>query len=429
VRLRLTRLRPASRGSLYYLAYWGAVAVYTPFVNLHFANLGLSGNQLGLLSALLPLMTLTVAPIVSTLADRRGWRVRLLGLSLLGMGLALAVVSVPRTFAPLIGAMALLALARSSVGPIGDSLVARMAARHRLDYGGMRLWGSLSFALMALACGALWQRAGFTPMFLAAAALLVPVALLARLLEEGPQIERAARRPLREVGRDRGLIALLAATFAVGAALGMDSAFQSVYVGYLGGGGLLVGVLFGVSAFCELPTMRFATALARRLGAPAVLLLSYALLASNYAGFALARAPLVLVPLTILKGFGFGLYFVSTVRLVDERTPPEWAATIQAALNAGAGGLAPLAASLLGGAIYDALGPASIYVACSAAVGLAMLSLGVAAARGIFRGAPLREGDRRRDITSRYSASMIYDLGWAVIRVSLRSEFRDYSGG
>jgi len=27
---------------------------------------------------------------------------------------------------------------------------------------------------------------------------------------------------------------------------------------------------------------------------------------------------------------------LSTVRLVDERTPPEWAAAIQAALNAGA---------------------------------------------------------------------------------------------
>mgnify|MGYP002147859069 CR=1 FL=1 len=37
------------------------------------------------------------------------------------------------------------------VGPIGDSLMARMAVRHRLDFGAMRLWGSLGFALVALA--------------------------------------------------------------------------------------------------------------------------------------------------------------------------------------------------------------------------------------------------------------------------------------
>jgi hypothetical protein len=54
--------------------------------------------------------------------------------------------------------------------------------------------------------------------------------------------------------------------------------------------------------------------------------------------------------------FCMSLWMASTVRLVDERTPPEWASTIQAALNAGAGGLAPLAASLLGGAIYRCAG-------------------------------------------------------------------------
>ena len=74
----------------------------------------------------------------------------------------------------------------------------------------------------------------------------------------------------------------------------------------------------------------------------------------------------------------------SIVRLVDERTPPEWASTIQAALNAGAGGLAPLAASLLGGAIYDALGPAAVFVACACMLVLAMLVMSAAVARGVF---------------------------------------------
>jgi predicted MFS family arabinose efflux permease len=82
--------------------------------------------------------------------------------------------------------------------------------------------------------------------------------------------------------------------------------------------------------------------------------------------------------------FCTSLRMLSTVRLVDERTPPEWASTIQAALNAGAGGLAPLAASLLGGAIYDALGPAAVFVACAGALFLAMLIMIAAIAAGVF---------------------------------------------
>lgn len=379
------KLTPSFRGALFYLAYWGAVGVYMPFINVEFARQGLSGSQIGLLNALLPLMTLLLAPGLAALGDRRGIRVRILTLSLAGLALALLLLSFPSGFAALAPIMLLLALARCPVGPIGDSLIARMAVRHRLDFGGMRLWGSLGFALVATAFGAIWQRAGYTWMFPAAALLFVPSVLAATRLEEGPVIERGARRPLRDVTRDRGLMVILAATFLVGGSLGMDGGFQGIYVEYLGGGGFLVGALFGVSAFSELPAMRFATALARRLGPAATLLLAYALLEVNYIGFALARAPLLLVPLTIIKGVGFGVYFINTVRLIDERTPPEWASTVQALMNAGAAGLAPLLASLLGGVLIDLFGPPAIYVACLVLISLAMLTLGVAAARGVFR--------------------------------------------
>jgi PPP family 3-phenylpropionic acid transporter len=368
-----------------------------PFINLRFSQLGLGGGQIGLISALMPLLTLTFAPALAALADRRGARVRFLALALVVFALALLLLTLARGFVLIVPLMLLLAVGRSPVGPLGDSLVARMAARHRLDFGGMRLWGSLGFALVAIAAGTIWGRYGYGLMFPIAALALLPVVLAALLLEEGPVIERGARRPLREVGRDRGLIVILIATFLMGGSMGMDGAFQSIYVSHLGGGGFLVGLLFGVSAFSELPTMRYATTIARRLGAPATLLLSYAMFELNYVGFALARDPRVLIPLTIVKGCGFGLYFASTVRLVDERTPPEWASTVQAIMNAGAGGLAPLAASLLGGVIYDSLGPASIYVTCALAVLLAILVLAGAAARGVFRaGTPLRAGDEPR---------------------------------
>jgi PPP family 3-phenylpropionic acid transporter len=389
------QLSPAARGSLYYFAYWGAVAVYVPFINVHFAQLGLSGTQIGLLNAIMPLVTLTLGPALAALGDRRGIRVRILTLALALLALALLLLTFPRSFVALAPLMIMLALGRSPVGPIGDSLVARMAVRHRVDFGAMRLWGSLGFALIAIGIGALWQRIGYIWMFPLGAALLVPVVLAASQLEEGPVIERGARKPFRDVTRDRGLMVILAATFLIGGSLGMDGAFQGIYVNYIGGGGFLVGALFGVSAFSELPAMRFATALARRLGPAGTLLLAYGLLEVNYIGFALATTPLVLVPLTMLKGVGFGLYFANTVRLIDERTPPEWASTIQAVMNAGAAGLAPLVASLLGGALIDLFGPRAIYQTCIIVVAVAMLTLGGAAALGVFRAPPLQSGEPR----------------------------------
>ena len=43
----------------------GAGGIYLPFTNIYFVHLGLNGREIGLLAALQPLMTLTVAPALA----------------------------------------------------------------------------------------------------------------------------------------------------------------------------------------------------------------------------------------------------------------------------------------------------------------------------------------------------------------------------
>src|SRR4051794_23488314 len=174
IRRQRKSLSPAVRGGLFYLGFWGIIGVYAPFLNVYFVRLGLSGRQLGLLATLYPLMTMVVAPMLSAVADRRGWRVPLLALGVAGMVVALVLLRLPKTFVLLLPLMAFLALVRSPISPVADSLIARMAVRHRLDYGRLRVWGSISFAIIALACGAIWEWVGYAPMFLTAAVLFVP---------------------------------------------------------------------------------------------------------------------------------------------------------------------------------------------------------------------------------------------------------------
>jgi MFS transporter, PPP family, 3-phenylpropionic acid transporter len=387
------RLPPAVRGALYYLGYWGVVGAYIPFLYVHFARLGLSGAEIGALAAIFPLMTLTVGPPVAALADRRGWRVRIIAVAIVGLAAALALLALPRSFAPLVPLMVLMSLFRCPIAPIGDSLVVRMAARHRLDYGRMRLWGSLGFALVAVVCGAVWQRVGFTPMFFVAGALFLPVALFALLLEEGPVVERTGRRSLGVLARDPALVALLGATILAGASLGVSGTFEGILMDALGGGEFLIGLLLGVTAFSELPAMRYGGAIARRLrGAPAILI-GYGLILAAHLGYALADSPGLLLALATLKGCGFGLFFVLTIRLVDERAPDEWSATAQAIMVAGAWGLAPLIAGPLAGLVYDAYGVQAVFAACAAAVVLAALVLAGATLAGVFE----RPGDAEEE--------------------------------
>ena len=146
-------LSPYWRGSLYYTLFWALIAIFAPFINLHWLEVGVTNQQLGYLSAVGPLMVLLLAPIISRLADLRSAHRELLALSLFGSGAAILGLGFAKDFlGVLIGGVAL-GIAACAFGPLADGLIARMASRRRLEFGRMRLWGSVSFALFSLAFG------------------------------------------------------------------------------------------------------------------------------------------------------------------------------------------------------------------------------------------------------------------------------------
>jgi MFS family permease len=181
-----------------------------------------------------------------------------------------------------------------------------------------------------------------------------------------------------------GVVVLISTSFLMGASVHASIMFDGLYMNYLGGTELLVGLLFGLTAFAELPTMHYSGGIIRRLSGPKALLLAYGLFITAFVGYTLARQPWMLLLMGIVKGLGFGLFYVSTVRLLTERTPEHWASTIQSILITSAFGLAPLLASPLGGEIYDRFGPKTIFLGTSLLVAGAALILLIAIIRGVF---------------------------------------------
>ncbi|MDQ3249528.1 MAG: MFS transporter [Chloroflexota bacterium] len=381
-------LSPANRGALYYFVYWGATGIYEPFLNVHFADIGLSRFEIGLLAALFPLITLMVAPPLSALADRLRQRRRTMALLLIGFAPTLFLTGLPRTFTLLILVVSLLAFFRGPITPIGDSLISRMAERHGLNFGSMRLWGSLGFAIISTTAGLFWAAWGATVMFAVAGLLFLPVIGLTLLLEEGVPVEHHLRRPLRELLRSPALRVLLATSFLMGAAMSIVFNFEGIYLQTLGGSQFMIGLLFGLIALCELPPMYFAALLRRRLGGAQTLLLAYGLLGASYLGLGLVTTPAWLLADAVLQGFGFGLFFVSAIQLLNDLTPPEWSSTAQALFNACAFGLSWLIATPLGGWGYDQVGPGALFTISGLLVVVAMLLLIAAMSRGLFAQPP-----------------------------------------
>lgn len=371
------------RGGTFYLVFFAALGVYLPFLNVYFHRLGMSGEQIGLLSAVLPAVILLTATPVTVLADRRSWHHRLLVAGTVGTIGGLIALAVPTAFWGVLFAMLLFAVSFSALPALSDTLVAGMAARRGLNFGDMRLWGSIGFAALSIASGAVWGRTGYRPMFLTAAALYLLSLWFIRRLERRPVVRGRERVSPRVIAGDPFLLVIMVSTFLVMAAYGMDATFSGIYMTSLGGTGLFVGLLFGLSAVFELPSMRYTGHIIHRLGGPGTLTLAYGLYAVTYGGFALARSPGVLLALCVTRGLAFGLFYAGTVRIINERTPPQWAATVQGVMNGVAFGLARLISAPFGGWIFDAYGAAAIYLVCFGASIAAVLVMGGGGLTGV----------------------------------------------
>ncbi|RIH80305.1 MFS transporter [Meiothermus hypogaeus] len=353
------------RGALYYFGFWGANGLYQGFLAVHFRELGLSPTQIGLAIALFPLCNLLFGPPAAAWADARQKRVAVLMASLLALALSLLGLYFARGFGGVLLGMAALGLSLALVAPLADSLIGRMASRNGLEYGRMRLWGSLSFALASSLAGLAWARVGYEAMFIVAAVATLPLIAIARTLPEmaATEVRGSLLTTLHDLfHHDRGTLLLLGSVLLMGFGVGLAAPFLGLAIQDRGGAAAMVGLLYGTIALVEIVTMRYERRLSRWLGDAGVLMLSAGLYALAYVGMALANSPVLMLACGMLVGMGFGLFFVGSVRIVDARAKAHRVSTLQSLRNGLAFGLAHLIAGPVGGALYQAQGPGTLFL-------------------------------------------------------------------
>jgi len=365
-------LKPSWKGSLYYLISLTVAGSFNPFIYVYFTQLGLTGEQVGQLATLSPVLTMLLATTVSSLADRLHRRILFLQIALACVAVVVFLLRFPTRFYEIAVLMFLSAVFSSPLMSLGDSLIARMAKRENISYGGMRLWGSFGFAVSALGFGIIWQIFGYEPMFIVTSLLYIPLILVAGTLEEPKTVAPQQRLPMTHLFRDTGLVFLLVATFFASISNSLFMTFSGIYVNYLGGGNFLIGLMTAFGAFAELPMMFYSDRFANWIRKPNVVILSYILMGVAFTGYVFTTNPNVLPWLTILKGLGYGLWFPTTVKLVVEHSPDEWAATSQSLLAICMFGLAPIVAGPVGGWIHDVISPGAVF-------GLGVVTLIIAA--------------------------------------------------
>lgn len=359
---RVARARPSltsqrAYARTAYVALFAAVGAMAPYLPVYFRSLGLGLETIGLLGALSASTGIVGAPLWGLLADRFP-RSRLVlpaaAATAAGWAALLALSTDPLLIVPL---AALLALSMAGVAPILDARALDAVADDRHKYGRLRVWGSASFIVSAMAVGWLIAATGVRGLFIVFIGSLLATALVGLGLRSVSQVPALPRLTgVAVVLRERLLWSFLLAALAAWSSAAAINGFLSIHLLELGAPEALVGIAWALGAVVELPLMIGFPWLARRFGLERLLLVGAVMLVMRALAVLLVHEPGLVTLTMLLHGAGFALLLVGGVTYVSRHAPAGAAATAQGVLAGVVFGLAMIVGQALGGTLAQQLG-------------------------------------------------------------------------
>jgi PPP family 3-phenylpropionic acid transporter len=366
------------RLSVFYAALFLSAGLYLPYWPVWLASRGLGPVEIGLIFASGRFASVVSGPVIAHIADRRGDRRRPL---LVLAGSTMLIFSLYALAGPFwhyvlvaIGAGA----AWGTIMPLADSLAIVNAQRRRIQYGRVRLWGSVSFIFATLAGGKalewLPDSAIFWVLLVSFSGIVVAGFLLPDTRVEGVPI------------RFRALLGLFAnpvfLLFLLVSAL-LQSSHQAVYIfgtlhwRAIGIESSTIGALWAVGVVAEVALFAFGAKLLNRMGAGRMMVLAAVAGLIRWPILATATTLPVLFATQILHALTFGATHLAAMAFIAQAIPNRLSATAQSLHGTVALGLAFVVVARYLGGFYVAEGGGVFYAmtALSLAGGIGALIL------------------------------------------------------
>jgi PPP family 3-phenylpropionic acid transporter len=379
----------AARISSFYWAIFLIVGLQTPFLPVWLDSRGLTLAEIAIAGALPLFVRIVATPFVAYLADRSGDHRRMV-IILAWSGLACTVLLSQTTRAwPIILLTALMMLTTSSMMPLTETIAMRAVRGHGLDYGRMRLWGSISFIVATLAGGAAIERwTGSAIIWLIIAAIAL-TALAAHGLPRPDGGSSSAAGPARPRISRADVAALVTSPLFLLflAAAGLAQASHAVFYVYgvlhwrgLGLSATWTGALWAIAVIAEILLFARSGAVLKVLSPLGLIGLGAVAAVVRWIVMAFDPPLAALVVLQVLHALTFGATHLGTVHFIAQNIPPERAGTAQALQASVTAGIAMGGATLLAGQLYGPFG-ARAYLAMAVLGVLALVATAMAQRR------------------------------------------------
>lgn len=366
----------AWRIALFFTALFLVAGTKLPYLPVWLDWRGLTKAEIATITAAPLFLRIIAGPVIAMAADWWGDRRAAIIVLALGSFGAVCLLGAAESFWPILGVTLLAAIATTGLMPLAETMAMNGVRHGGLDYGRMRLWGSLSFIVAGFVAGAaiggfgpgsvLWLLIGGASLTLAAA--LVMPADPGRTEPGGRRF--SAAEAIAFASSPRFLVFIVAAG-AVQASHAVFYTFGVIEWQRQGLSATWASVLWAVGVGVEVGLFAVSRTVIDRVGARGLIMAGAAAGVVRWTCMAFDPPLWGLVSLQALHGLTFGAAHLGALHFMGESVPPAQAGTAQALYASVTAGIGLGLATLLAGPLYSAWGGRSyLAMALLAAVGL-----------------------------------------------------------
>jgi PPP family 3-phenylpropionic acid transporter len=353
--------RFATRLALFYGAVFGLTGPHLPFFPVWLKAVGIDASWIGIIAAVPAVTRFTILPLVTGLAERRGSLRGAMIVTAFMTALGFSVVGTQHQALLVFAAFVVTACMWTPMVPLTDAYALRGVARHGLNYGPLRLWGSAAFVVGALAGGLSVDVIAAPHLIWVIAAIAGLGAVISLGLQplDGPKTAPATLHGGSALLREPSFLAIIVSAALIQGSHAAYYTFASITWQLAGLGGLTIAGLWSLGVLAEIVVFALSP---RFTLSPAVLVVIGALSAVARWSITAQEPPVaVLSVVQLAHGLSFGLTQVGTMGLLVRNVPFHVMARGQGYLAA-CSGIVASSASILSGVIFARYGQGVYYL-------------------------------------------------------------------
>ena len=339
--------------------------IFGGYVTVFLQSIGFNPQQVGTISALNSGVGIFASPFWGMLSDKIRSLKKVIIIALTTSSLLFALI--PWVSGMRIRGLSLLFLLipitmffRNPVMSLIDNWMLRNARSDKLDYGALRAFGALSFAIGSLALGYLIPMTGVEVVFYVSAVIAIPSLVLILGMKDRDTGDENGQEPTKrrsltfkemqfgQLFKNYYLVTFVLFSILLRIPFHSSMIFLPFLIYAVGGNVAQLGIIMGIRAAVEIPMMMLLKPLRQRFPLYILIMVATALFMTELLLYSIVNSFIMLVAVSIFHGLGNGLMLPSSASYVFSLAPEHLKATAQTIL-ASMNAIAGIIGGLLGG--------------------------------------------------------------------------------